>query len=404
MTTKTSADVTLVREVNQRAVLDAIAEKKVTSRTELAKILSMSKPAISDNLAHLIRQGIIAEVGQGDAKKSGGRKPIMVSFNKNHRYIIAIDLNYSNPEFVLANLDGDILRQFDIKISKATPGKDYLKILQDGISLLQTSGGIAQEQLLCIAIASPGVFNKQSQLLSYNPKFGGIPWCSMDIGSLLLKKFGLPVMMMNDINAAALGEWVNSPADIGESMLFISCGSGLGSGIIIGGKLYEGLHFNAGEIFRYTTSHHLAKGQTLEDAINKNAIVAKYQAYVNEGKSGILEKGAKVDFAVIVDAYKRKDPYIAALAEKICNELSLLALNFVGLLSIDNVVFGGEYIAFGNLFLHCFKKNAELINAEKHRVQLASQGKYAGIRGLIYRAREQYFTQICQAGAKPLTH
>ena len=398
MADKISLDVSFVRAANQRVVLDEIFRNQVTSRTTLASSLSMSKPAISDNLTPLIQLGLVSELGEGDAKKTGGRKPIMLSFNKNHRYIIAIDLNYSNPVFVLANLNGEVVREFDIRISKSTPNDAYLTIIEDGIHLLLTSSGITAEKLLCIAVASPGVFDAEGRLLSYNPQFSGIPWFSIDFRKALREKFDADVMIMNDINAATLGEWIHRGAAADESMLFISCGNGLGSGLILDGKLYEGRHFNAGEIFKYTDTARLQKGGTLEDAVSTSAFVARCQAFVREGGDTALAGcGDKIDWSAIVDAFGKKDGFVCTLAAEICDELSVMALNYANLLSPDSIVFGGDYIAFGDMFLDSYRRVAEKLDAPQRPVRLAGQGRYSGIHGLVCRAREQYFDRVCRA-------
>lgn len=396
MTLKSSADISLVRVMNQRIVLDAIFNAKVTSRTQLAGTLSLSKPAISDNLTALINAGLVKEVGEGDANKSGGRKPIMLSFNKDNRYIVAIDLNYSNPVFVLTNLSGEVVREFDIKISKATPEDAYISIIEDGINLLLTSSGITQDKLLSISIASPGVFDNDGNQLSHNPKFSGIPWWNIDFKKVLRDKYDVQILIMNDINAAALGEWTHWEGNDEESMLFVSCGNGLGSGIILDGKLYEGRHFNAGEIYKYTDMQHIESAHTLEDSISASALIEQCTKHSKSGSKTKLPKDGKIDFPSIVTAYKEHDPFVMNMVEKVCNELSILTLNYSMLLSLDCVIFGGDYIAFGETYLQCLRENAKKLDYELRSIQLASQGQYSGIRGLIYRTREQYFDTVCR--------
>ncbi len=80
-------------KLNNRLVLDAIFQAGTTSRTQLAKELSMSKPAISDNLASLLACGVVREAGESGAGPSGGRKQILLKFNPANRYIISIDLS-----------------------------------------------------------------------------------------------------------------------------------------------------------------------------------------------------------------------------------------------------------------------------------------------------------------------
>ena len=70
-----SVDISLVRNINSRAVLDSIFNSDITSRTILAKQLGMSKSSVSSNLAGLIERGIVLEIGEGKSSVVGGRKP-----------------------------------------------------------------------------------------------------------------------------------------------------------------------------------------------------------------------------------------------------------------------------------------------------------------------------------------
>ena len=113
-----SVDISLVRNINSRAVLDSIFNSDITSRTILAKQLGMSKSSVSSNLAGLIERGIVLEIGEGKSSVVGGRKPQLLTFNKNHKYILAIDLNMTSPLFVLGNLRGEQLGEFSVHIEE----------------------------------------------------------------------------------------------------------------------------------------------------------------------------------------------------------------------------------------------------------------------------------------------
>ena len=137
-----SVDISLVRNINSRAVLDSIFNSDITSRTILAKQLGMSKSSVSSNLAGLIERGIVLEIGEGESSVVGGRKPQLLTFNKNHKYILAIDLNMTSPLFVLGNLRGEQLGEFSVHIEEGITQEAYLSMMENAVNLLLASRGM----------------------------------------------------------------------------------------------------------------------------------------------------------------------------------------------------------------------------------------------------------------------
>lgn len=206
-----AVDHSVVRSTNQYAILSTIYKENVTTRSQLARNLSMSKPAISDNLNLLIDLGIVKEIGKGEASKLGGRKPVLISFNKNFKYIIAIDLNFKDPILALMNLRGEILKEIyvDIEHSSAT----RLELMISNIEFLLSSENIKPEQLAYIAISSPGVFSSESSKPFTNEQFA--QWFEEDVFSALSTHYSTQVVIKNDANCAAFGEF-NYGAGLGS--------------------------------------------------------------------------------------------------------------------------------------------------------------------------------------------
>ena len=130
---KHALNATDIKRTNQRLILDAVFRSGTTSRTQLAQQLRLSKPATSDNLQPLLDLGIVTESGVGSAGPAGGRKSILLQFNPLHRHIISINLNFSNPVFALADLNGGILNSFDITIAPGTSITACMELVINGI-------------------------------------------------------------------------------------------------------------------------------------------------------------------------------------------------------------------------------------------------------------------------------
>ena len=128
-----------IRYINQRVILNQIVQTESISRATLSRLVHISKSAMTENIAALLSTGIIEEVGVGPSHSTGGRKPILLKFNRNYAYIVAIDLNYTDPIFVLANLGGDIINRFAIHVTPSSSYETRLTLVKNAVSALIAS-------------------------------------------------------------------------------------------------------------------------------------------------------------------------------------------------------------------------------------------------------------------------
>ena len=381
-----------LRAMNQRMILNAIFEKSPTSRTGLSKDLQLSKPAIADNLDDLISSGIVLECGEGEASKGGGRRPRLLRFNKNHRFIIAIELNYKDPIFVLGNLKGDVINEFSVKVSENAGPEIRMDLIKNAIHILLNSEDLSPENLACIAISSPGVFPDNRELSFVNQQFKD--WFDLDLPRLISEEFRVKVLLKNDVNMAAFGESRYGAGRNSKNMLYISCGIGLGAGLILDSKLYEGRFCSAGEIFNNIDPAKLTAGTNLEKTIFISSLIKKSKEsmridqYNDENIS---------DFNDVVKLFRENNPYIVKQLEDIGIELGCTVSNIVNLLSVDRVIIGGEYLVFNDILLAQIKNIVRQHCLFMPDIFPSELGHNAGIAGLFALSREDYFDYIIKA-------
>ena len=392
--TTQSISTSTVRSVNQRIILDKIFEKHITSRTELSNDLLISKPAIADNLNALLDTGIVQEYGEGEVAKSGGRKPRLIRFNKNFKNIIAIDLNYKDPVFVLGNLRGDFFNEFSVKITENANAQVRIELIKNAIHILLNSKDASTDSLACIAISSPGVFPDKKELAFANPQFK--EWFDLDLPQLIAEEFKVNVLLKNDVNMAAFGELRYGAGRNSGNILYVSCGRGVGVGLILDSKLYEGRFNSAGEIFNTIDPVKLANGVNLEKSIYIDALIKKSQESIKK-KPAASYKEEVSDFDFIVKAYQDNNPYLMKHLDDIGTELGCTISNIANLLSIDTVIIGGEYVVFYRTF---HEKISRIVNEHcifTPDIRPSELGRYAGIMGLFAISREHYFDTLIQS-------
>ncbi len=394
---KNVANISLVRAYNVRLVLDELYRCGTASRAELSRMLNISKPAISDNLIPLLEEGIVKEIGMDAAKSNGGRKAMLLQFCDDKKYIVAIEFNYFNPLFTICDLRGKILNEFSMKISRDTSTEMFTNIVKNGIEMLLTSSMIDSASLASIAIAAPGVFDNDGNGLFYSDKHDGVYWWGEEWNTKykqeLSEHFSTPIFVINNTNATTLGEWqrlkISSTTD---NMLYIKCGGGTGAGLIIKGSLFTGRHYNAGEIFQYMDIEGFRNGTNFESRIGINKLIEMCAEYLPRMKDLSDNELALQEIEV---AYNLAEPNILKILTDICDEIAILSVNFINLLSMDTLIFGGEYTFCSDLFIKRFQEcHAKYCNNEVY-IRTPRMGKYSGIQGLVSCARGKYFTSIC---------
>ena len=122
---------TLVKINNQNAIIKFIIKNGPISRAELAKRLKISKPTVSTNVEGLLEKNILLEVGRGETHI--GKKPILLDFNKNYKYVLACDLSRNNSKIAVSNLQGEIVAEDKIVIYNNLAGRDMKEYIKNSV-------------------------------------------------------------------------------------------------------------------------------------------------------------------------------------------------------------------------------------------------------------------------------
>lgn len=386
-----TVDHSLVRSINQRVIMEAIIKNKSASKAELSRMLDISKPAMSEIIKSLLDIGIVKECGPGDSAKGGGRKPLLLTFNSEYKYIISIDLNYKDPIFALGNLFGEILDKFSIKIAQSTSFEKRVEMVSNAVSILLNSKNISKNDLGVIAISSPGVIHEDTDEYISNTQFVG--WSAPNLRNYLKEKFETPVIIKNDVNTAALGELHFGSAKDFNNIVYISCGLGIGAGLVVNSRLYEGSKCAAGEIANFISRDKLAlsPGYNLESEVSIDALLKKVKENSPDKTRILLDELAEnidnYEFEHVVEAWMKQDEFITECINEIGSHLGCAISNIVSLLNCDLVVLGGEYTVFKKQLI---PKINEIV--KKHAfypvtVVPSKLEKYSGIYGLFAIAR-----------------
>ncbi|MBC1498013.1 ROK family transcriptional regulator [Listeria welshimeri] len=231
---------TVIRESNERIVLNTIAQKGPHSRALLSDTIGLNKATISDIVKKLIAQKLINEVGIGESTNLGGRKPIMLELNAKAGFSVSVDIGYNYIDVMAQRLDGTAYKRelFPfIVIKRETIIQEISDILDVFLSSLPKS----PFGIVGILIAIHGVVLDNQ--IQFTPAYD---LAGLDFSSALHEQFACPVYLENEANLLAVSD--HTKEESYANLVSISIHSGIGSGVILNNELYTGINGYAGEI------------------------------------------------------------------------------------------------------------------------------------------------------------
>lgn len=397
---KSTVNQSHVRSINQRVMLDSIFNVDTISRASLSRTIKLSKVAITENLSSLLDLGIVKEIGIGQSQTIGGRRPILLQFNKEYKYIIAIDLEYEDAIFSLANLAGETQNKFTIQVNSASPYKVRFELVKNAISVLLSSRNLKPTDIAIIAFSSPGILNLYDGTYQANEQFRN--WRMDKLSKKLMECYETEVMIVNDVNAAAIGELSHGAGEGLDNLLYISCGLGLGAGIVLNGTLYAGGGNSAGEIANFISDAPSGGFEKLEERVKIESFIRRIHEEAPKCTLKKLSTSKDFTFKDVVALWKVGDDFIDSCLDDIAKDLGVAISNMNSLLNVDLIILGGEYRVFSSRMLPVINRIVEDTTFSPVSVVQSHLSYDASIFGLLTLARNKVFSQVCNQNIKGL--
>jgi predicted NBD/HSP70 family sugar kinase len=294
--------------------------------------------------------GLIEESGRGPS--TGGKAPILLRVRADGRHLIGLDLGESGFTGATVDLRGRIINSTSVAL-EGRDGDDAVQLVFSLIDGLASANGASP--LLGIGIGAPGLIDPRTGTVRWSVT---LDWTDLPLGPMVERRLGVPVVVANDSQAAAVGELTYGAGRRMDNLIVVRVGRGIGAGIILDGKLYHGDGSGAGEI------GHSILGQT------DDARLAPCRC----GRVGCLETVASMP-AVVAAAHRRNasvvddDSLIAALrsgdeqVRRVVLEAGRMLgqgiAGLIGALNVNHVLLIGPATRLGDEWLDAVRRQAE---------------------------------------------
>ncbi|WP_338825063.1 ROK family transcriptional regulator [Neomoorella humiferrea] len=387
------ADLKLLQEMNRAQVLETIRAYGPIARVDIARKTQLSPTTVATLVNDLIAEGWVRSAGEGESR--GGRKPTLLEFNAKAGYIIAVDVTDSLLTIARTDLNARELEE-ERSVPHKVTGEALAELIGVTVGSLIDSMKARKLNIAGIGISTPGLVDADTGMVRYSLKLN---WMELPLGSLLKERFNLTVYVENDTNAAALGEkWFGAGRPF-ENMVYVTVGSGVGAGLILGGRIFRGITGSAGELGHMSIDKGGERCECgnigcLENLVAWPAIWARVTKAMKRGVPTVITE--------LVDNIDQVTPEILNKAARAGDQLAVNALaeagvslgiglaNLVNLLNPEAIILGGELIGKDSFILqhvqktmatHGLRVPGTAVRLLPH--QLGEKARLYGVAGIV---------------------
>jgi glucokinase len=235
----------VLRHTNAHGLLKLLRECGSCSRADLVRASGLSAPTVTNVVRDLLLADLVEPLGEGQS--SGGRPPDMIRFKAERGCLLAVEITARIISFLLTDLNGSELDRHSAALAKRkTTPEAICTLIGEELKTLLKKHKKGRDKLLAMVVGVPAITNvDEGSVLSISTLEG---WRSVPLRAMLSKIAGCIVIVENDMNLAAQGEYYCGAAQSVSDFVYINIGTNVGAGIFLGGRVHHGSQWSAGEI------------------------------------------------------------------------------------------------------------------------------------------------------------
>lgn len=316
--------------------------------------------------------------------------------------VIAVDLGGTKIMAAVITPDGVILsRKYCPTMADKGPN-EVIGRMVSAIRDVLSQSGMKTAEIAGITVAAAGALDFDKGIVTSSPNLPG--WKNVPLKDIVYERFGVKMHLLNDANAAALGEHRCGAGKGLSHVIYITVSTGIGGGIIIDGELYSGADGTAGEIGHMTIEANGPQCQCgnfgcLEVLASGTAVAREAINRINQGEKSSLTELAGGGFEnitaeIVAKAARRGDQLAREVVTNAAVYLGIGLANLVNIFNPDMIIIGGGMSKMGDMLLkparQTVKQRAFQLPARTVRIVRAQLGGDVGIIGAAVAFFEKY--------------
>lgn len=301
-------------------------------------------------------------------------------------YVFGVDLGGTTVKLGLFEKNKGLLEGWEIPTRKEEKGKYILGDIAQAVLDKTEEKKIEKDAVLGLGIGVPGPVKKES-IVNGCVNLG---WGVMDVRKELENRTGWKVKVENDANIAALGELWQGGGKGFENMVMITLGTGVGGGVVLGGKILSGSNGAAGElghmpvVYDESENCNCGKKGCLEQVASATGIVKEAKKVLAASDKESVLRGQELTAKIVFDALKDGDELAKEVGERLGMYLGIATAHVAAVVDPEVFVIGGGVSRAGEVLLDLVGKyyvEKAFPPSRGARFALATLGNDAGIYG-----------------------
>jgi len=391
--TSTPAIPSLIRELNERSVLDILRTHGALHAAQIARHIGLSKPTTADILRSLSDSGLIQEYSPGEDDSKRARS--VYEAISDVKVSLGIDIG---SHFIRAAI-GDLNQKMRAEISVPVTTlklKDLTSVMHKAVDAVLKESKYSMKDVAAIVVGTPGVINQETGVISIAGTIGSLD--GINLSAHIEKEFGIRPAVENDINLVTAAEQFAGHGQGIANFAVLSVGSGLGSGLVLNGQLHRGHRGAAGEVFYVPFGD---PRDTHRSATNPSGdrIAEITRGLAKKYKSTTLkEPYSTVD---ILNAAKSGDELGKAVVELEAERIALYIAAISAVTDVELVVLSGGIGRQASFFIDPIKKLVSEIVPFPPRIEVSTLGDSGILVGALNIATQQACDRVFNDIHKP---
>ena len=380
----------LLREMNQRLLLDHLFTGGPAIRPQLARDTGLSLPTVIAALAGLEQVGLVRTTGR--TRTAHGRPAATYEADPTSGAVVGVDIGHDWIHLLVADLAGTKLSRLDVR-NTARSANALVERTRTAVADATTAAGLAPSAITHTVIGSPGVYDTRRGRIQYAANLPG--WQRVGLAEALTQRLGTSITIDNDANLAALGEHTYGAARNAVDFVYLTIGTGVGLGLVLDGRLYRGATGVAGEAGYLPIGDRLSQprpGHAARGMLEENLAADAVVRYAQE--AGLPET---LTAEQVFTAARSGDPQALTAVTQEAKHLARLVATILPLFDPELIVLGGGVGQNLDLLEPPMRESLALLSPMTPRLKVGDLGRDAVVMGAvatgIATARDTVFKQ-----------
>ncbi|ODG91343.1 glucokinase [Gottfriedia luciferensis] len=321
------------------------------------------------------------------------------------KMIVGVDLGGTSIKLALLTNNGEFIDKWEVPTDKSDSGKHIPKTITIAIEDKLKQMDKTKEDIAGIGIGAPGSVRLEDGLIFAAVNLG---WVNFPLKDILEKESGIPVIVDNDANIAAVGEMWKGAGNGAKDVVMVTLGTGVGGGVIVNGDVAHGISGSAGEIGHITVQLengvlcNCGKTGCLETISSATGIARianeKLQNTTKETVLKEMSNDSPITAKDVFEAYSNGDEVAEEIVNHVMRYLALVLAGVGNTLNPENIIIGGGVSNAGELLLKPLKKYfdefAFTTVRDSTKLSIAKLGNDAGAIGAAYLVKKFITNEI----------